>query len=480
MVRGTVVLGGGAAVAQLVTVAAAPVITRLYDPSELGQFGLVVAFLNVSAVTLSLRLEMAIVSSPSREEAARVALLAMLILPLTTIAATAVLLVLIVAPIGPYASLPVAWTLLLPIPLAAVGLVSVLRYRVVRRQDYVPLSQIAVIQSAARGAGQVGLGFLQFGALGLFLGDLLGRVAGTTRLLIRELPDIRASAGRPAWHGARSLLVRYWKFPAYSLPSSFIDTLAGVLPLPLIGQFYGLEAAGYYSLVQTVFALPLTLVARSVADVFHGHVATLARDAPGRVGSLFLRTAGALAAIGVPIGVAVFVLAPALFPFVFGEQWQTAGYVAAVLAPRMVVQMIVSPLSRIVFVYQGQEAKLIFDVVVLSLTIAGLTAANLLGLPFLAAMAVLTLTGPDRVRGVQRTCGTSSDGRPVGTRYREFPSCVGGPDPRPTPLPSTRSIRPSLPPHLPTMARFTTRSAYSRYGWPARPRSSPASGFQTA
>lgn len=392
MVRGTVVLGGGAALAQLLGVAVAPIVTRVYGPSEFGQVGLVVAFINIAAVTLSLRLEMAIVSSPSREEAARVALLALLILPLTTLAATVAFFVLIVLPVGPYANVPVAWTLLLPIPLAAIGLVSVVRYWVVRRQDYVPLSQIAVIQSVVRGAGQVGLGILHFGALGLFLGDLLGRIAGTTRLSIRELPDIVAAAGRPAWYGARSLLLRYWKFPAFSLPSSFIDTLAAVLPLPLIGLFYGLEAAGYYSLVQTVFALPSTLVARSVADVFHGRVAALARDAPGRVAWLFLRTAGALGAIAIPIGVAVFVLGPALFPLVFGEQWQTAGHVAAVLAPRMVVQMIVSPLSRIVFVYQGQEAKLIFDIVVLTLTIAGLTVANLLGLPFVEAMAVLAGT----------------------------------------------------------------------------------------
>jgi O-antigen/teichoic acid export membrane protein len=392
MARGTVVLGGGAALAQLLSAAAAPIITRLYGPSQLGQFGLVVSFLNIAAVTLTVRLEMAIVSSTSREEAARVALLAMVILPLSTLVATAALFVMIVLPVGPYAQIPVVWTLLVPIPLAAIGLVSVLRYWVVRRQDYVPLSQIGIIQSATRGAGQVGLGFLHFGALGLLLGDLLGRIAGTTRLLVREFPAITAAAGRPAWHGARSLLLRYWKFPAFSLPSSFLDTLASVLPLPLIGQFYGLGAAGYYALVQTVFALPVGVVAQSVADVFHGRVAALARDAPGRVGWLFLRTAGTLGSIGLPIGAAVFIFAPAVFPFVFGEQWRTAGYVAAVLAPRMVVQMIVSPLSRIVFVYQGQQAKLIFDVVVFTLTIAGLAGAKLLGLPFVAALAILAGT----------------------------------------------------------------------------------------
>lgn len=391
MARGTVVLGGGTAAAQLLTALTAPAITRLYSPDQLGQFGLVVGFLNLAAVTVTLRLEMAIVSAPSDEEAARVALLGMLILPFSTVLATAVLVVLIVMPVGPYGDLPVAWTLLVPIPMAAIGLQSVLRYWVIRRQDYVPLSQLAMIQSAARSASQVGLGILQLGALGLLLGDLAGRIAGVTRLMLQELPAIAASAAQPAWRGARALLARYWKFPAYSLPSSFVDALAGALALPLIGAFYGLEAAGYYVLVQTVFALPMTVVGRSVADVFHGRAAEMARDAPDRVAPLFLRTAGVLGAVALPMWAAALILAPPIFPAIFGGEWRTAGLVAAVLAPRMVVHLIVSPLSRIVFVYQGQEAKLIFDFALLSLTVASLTGAHLLGLSFLAALTVLAM-----------------------------------------------------------------------------------------
>jgi O-antigen/teichoic acid export membrane protein len=238
------------------------------------------------------------------------------------------------------------------------------------------------------------MGFLHGGAFGLVLGDLLGRVAGITRLLLRELPDILASAGRPYWRGLgalRALFGRHWKFPIFSLPSSFINTLAGSFALPLVGQFYGLQAGGYYILVQTVFAVPLGIVAGSVADVFHGRVAALARDEPERVASLFLRTAAALGVIGISIGVATIFLGPTAFPIVFGEQWRTAGSVAAVLAPRMVVQMVVSPLSRVIFVYEGQEAKLIFDIALLILTIASLTGANLVGLPFLAALFMLAL-----------------------------------------------------------------------------------------
>ena len=392
MARGAAVLGGGTVAAQLVTAITAPAITRLYGPDQFGQFGLVAGFLNIAAVTLTLRLEMAIVSSPSENEAAQVALLGMLILPFSTILATLVLVLLIAVPVGPYGMLPVGWAVLIPIPLGAVGLLEVLRYWVIRRQDYVPLSQLAIIQGAARSGGQVTLGMLQLGATGLLLGDLIGRLAGVARLMVREFPTIVASAGQPAWRGARALLGRYRKFPTFSLPSSFVDTLAGMLALPLVGAFYGLEAAGHYVLVVTVFALPMTVVGRSVADVFHGRAAALARDAPERVAPLFLRTAAILAAIALPVGAASLILAPAIFPIVFGEEWRTAGYVAAALSPRMVVQLIVSPLSRIVFVYQGQEAKLLFDFAVLALTIGSLTGAHLLGLSFLTALVLLAVT----------------------------------------------------------------------------------------
>lgn len=142
-------------------------------------------------------------------------------------------------------------------------------------------------------------------------------------------------------------------------------------------------------LVQTLFAGPMTIVGNSVADVFHGRAAALAREAPERVARLFMRTAGVLSGVAIPVGAAVVLLAPSLFPLVFGEQWQTAGYAAAALAPRMVVHMVVGPLSRIVFVYEGQKSKLIFDAVVLTLTIASLAAAKLLDLPFVTALAVL-------------------------------------------------------------------------------------------
>lgn len=392
MVRGTFVLAGGTAAAQLFTAAAAPFITRLYDPAEVGQFGLVLTFVNLASVVLSLRLEMAIVSCPTDREAARLARLAILLVPLSTLASTLVFLAMVLVPVGPYGEIPAWWTLLMPVPLVAVGLIGILRYWVVRRQEYMPLSQLSLMQSGVRAISQVAFGTVQSGAAGLFVGDLVGRSVGVVRLAAAELPAISASAAHTGASDARVLLRKYWRFPVISVPSSFVDVLAASVPIPLIGQLYGLEAAGYYVIVQTVLTAPASVVATSVADVFHGRLGELRHTAPPQARTLFLRTTAMLAVIAGSIAILIALTAPAVFPFVFGARWNTAGTMAAVLALRMFAHLVVSPLSRVVYVYEGQTSKLVFDVLVLLGTTGALTIATLQDFSLIGAIATLAVT----------------------------------------------------------------------------------------
>src|SRR5260370_21443628 len=73
-----VVLSGGAAMGHCVTVAAAPILARLYLPHEIGNLGLFSAFLGVIVVAASLQYDVAIVSAPGQKEAAHLATLSTL------------------------------------------------------------------------------------------------------------------------------------------------------------------------------------------------------------------------------------------------------------------------------------------------------------------------------------------------------------------------------------------------------------------
>jgi O-antigen/teichoic acid export membrane protein len=137
---------------------------------------------------------------------------------------------------------------------------------------------------------------------------------------------------------------------------------------------------------------PASVVATSVADVFHGRLGELRHAAPAQARTLFLRTTGVLAVIAGSIALLIALGAPAVFPFVFGVRWGTAGTMAAVLALRMFAQLVVSPLSRVVYVYEGQTSKLVFDVLVLLGATGALTIAKLQGFSLIGAVATLAVT----------------------------------------------------------------------------------------
>ncbi len=75
-----------------------------------------------------------------------------------------------------------------------------------------------------------------------------------------------------------------------------------------------------------------------------------------------------LAAALVPAGV-ILIGGEALFTLVFGKTWAGAGWIAQLLTPWGVAALVMGPLSRIVLVLEGQEYKLVYDVLALVLTV---------------------------------------------------------------------------------------------------------------
>src|SRR5260370_4589030 len=74
-----VVLSGGAALGHCFTVAAAPILARLYLPHEIGNLGLFSAFLGVIVVAASLQYDVPIGSAPCQKDGSHLATLSTLL-----------------------------------------------------------------------------------------------------------------------------------------------------------------------------------------------------------------------------------------------------------------------------------------------------------------------------------------------------------------------------------------------------------------
>jgi O-antigen/teichoic acid export membrane protein len=211
----------------------------------------------------------------------------------------------------------------------------------------------------------VGLGIFQLGWLGLFLGDILGRGAGIGRMLKKSWSDLTRKGIPIKLTELKKVVLKYYNFPLYGLPSALINVLGGSLAVPILADIYTTENAGYFVLARQVLALPVAFVGKSVGDVFHSEIAIYARDKPGEVKTFFLKTAKKLAILTFIPSVIVILLAPIVSPVIFGQSWAITGVLISIIAPWAWAELIVSSLSRLVFVFNGQRIKLFYDVLTL-------------------------------------------------------------------------------------------------------------------
>jgi O-antigen/teichoic acid export membrane protein len=391
--RNVAILGGGTALAQSFNVLLAPVLTRLYLPESFGQYALFVSFLNVAMVGISLRYELGIVAASTEKKAAHLAFAAFFFSLPASLAGAAALLLLIHFSLLGFNSLPSYAPLLMAAALICVGTFYVLRYWFVRQEQFGCVSQATVVQNGVRSISQVVTGTLGGQLGGLLAGELLGRSAGMTRMFRTAWPKIKAHVFPLERRNFSEVLRENWQFPLYSLPSSLVDSAAANICVPLVVWYYGANAGGYFALVQRVLAVPLVLISASVADAFQARLALYARDKPGQIARLFRRTSAGLVCIGIVPTLLLLLFGGQIFQAVFGDKWTVAGKLAAVVAPWFLAQSVVSPLSRLVFVLDGQRLKLIYDVLALTSMVGVFAFAKWHHLSLVHAVTMLSAVG---------------------------------------------------------------------------------------
>jgi len=390
-IRNVGILSGGSALGHLFTLGAAPLLSRLYEPSDFGRLGLFASFLSIMSVAVALRYEVSIVSGQDQTEAAYLTLASFLFaIPTSILAGCLLWLLNHFSGLG-YGSLPWQAPLLMACAMLFVGVFTALRYWCLREERFTQVSQGIVVQSAGRAILQTVLGAFKLHSTGLLVGETLGRCMGMSRMFRDAWPVLRGYCASLRWDDFAQALWRHRKFPLYSLPSSFLDALSMGLALPLLVRLYGATVGGYYSLVWRAIAVPSVVVTVAIADTFHSRLAACAREAPAGIMGLFKRTSLSLLLLGSIPSVILWFWGEPLFGFVFGARWAFSGTIAAIVAPWYLSEFVVTPVSRVVLVLSGQELKLIWDVLSLASLLAVFFVAQWRGTELLTMIRVLAI-----------------------------------------------------------------------------------------
>lgn len=359
---------GGALGAQALPLLAAPLLTRMCTPQEMGAYSVWLGVIALSAIGATLRMEAAMIldhESAHQRTCFRVVFYSASVtaLGLTLLAALA-------RAVGLAPALHLPWAALLTIG-AGAWLTACMQTTLAYATSHNAFGKAArakVITSSTIVLTQLALLTAGMGGAGLVAGHLCGLVAGflAARHLLRPP---RAPIGWLPDAAQRAYLRRHQAFWRFSLPSNLLNGAVSQLPLFLIGVRHGALAAGLYALTQRVLSAPVSLLAASVLEVFKRESVLEFRE-HGNCSRSYRHTFKALLVMGIGPALLLVMFAPTLFGAVFGASWREAGELARLMAPLFLLNFVASPLSYVFFVAGRQKADLLWQVTLCATTLA--------------------------------------------------------------------------------------------------------------
>lgn len=351
----------GAAFAQIISFAASPIITRLYSPEAMGLLGLFVNFVTLSSLVQTLRYDIAVVAADNDKDAILLTRTCIILSVLISILSTLLFDFFRVHRILGYSEFPYWITWIVFIGLALSSSSIFMRYYMLRCRNYSIIGKFNAFQAAGGIIAKILLSFN--GLFGLIVGDIFGRIIG----LITIWGNIFT---RKEIFFSSKILIKYKIYPLVHLPSGFINTLSASALVPIIVNEYSLKTAGYFLLAQRVVNIPLSIISEAVGDVFYGEAAKIIKTNADQLIVFFFKTIAQLALCAIIFSACIVFFGSSLVVYIFGANWGISGQMILAMIPWTAMALIVSPVSRLIFLSRVSWLKFIYDILSLSIVVA--------------------------------------------------------------------------------------------------------------
>jgi O-antigen/teichoic acid export membrane protein len=395
--KNVMMITGGTAFAQTLSILLSPIITRIYSPEEYGVLTIYMAILGMINLLGALSYDSAIPIADDDYKAINILGLCIIILVLLTS-----IILIVMAFFGMNilqlinAEILCKYRYFIAVGFFFTGLYTILTNWAFRKKNFKSIAKTKLSQSIASNITKIGLGLLSLGPIGLILGAILGQGAGIITLakplikldLLRNINknDIKWS------------IKRYIKFPLYSAPSLFLISFSSQLPVIFISNLYGPDIVGFYGLAYSITFLPMTFIGKSIQDVFYGEAASIGRKNPEQVKKLSNKLLKKLILIGLVPMATLVCFGPLLFSFIFGDVWYEAGVYSRFLTLFVFSHLIFQPISVVFSIFEQQKKSFFLNLIklIMVLVVFGVTKLFLLDsygaiLLFSAAMSIIEL-----------------------------------------------------------------------------------------
>ncbi len=348
----------GSGIAQIIPIIASPIITRLFTPGDFGEFALFFSWVSIISVVATGRYDLATVLPREDKDAVNIVALAAVI----ALYVSAILFAFVyfyeteISGLSENNNVSV-WLHYVPVTILIVGLYNTTDNWAIRKTEYRLLAISRVLRNSVYVGVAILWGLTDLPGQGLIVGHIFGFAVALLVLSVlfyRNIKSIDGGLSNLSWQKIIQVSREYNKFPKYMIVSRLLEVVATELSVIMITAFYGSTVAGGYAFAKRMMQLPVSLVARAIADVFKQRASQdYARD--GECILIFQKTVKSLAFIGIIPFLVLAVISPVLFEVIFGRDWRLAGDFAQILTIMCCLQFIANPVSSLFMIAQKQQ-----------------------------------------------------------------------------------------------------------------------------
>lgn len=369
-------------IAQVILIITTPIITRLYSPTEFGEFTI---FSNIAMILIPIinaRYDLLIVNTKNDRSANILSQISFLI---------SLLILLILIPIFAIS----AW--LYPnfildfifsiIMLFLVSLTNIFTNYLNKERKYKVLSLINVFRAGSMALLQIIFGLLALGSLGLIIGFSLSYIAGITlgyKTFKKHFNIVRDK------EETKALFLENKNQLVYSTPSILLNSLSFSVVVFFIGILYTNTEVGIYGMAIRVLGIPVTIISLGLSKIFMQQANDYYIE-HGSFRNLLLKFSSILVIVSIILYMPLYLFSEELVNILLGHSWVDAITVIKIVIPLFVIRLIVSTVSLSVIVLQKQQLELILQALFLIGTTVTFVISKMLNLTFLNFVSINTV-----------------------------------------------------------------------------------------
>ncbi|HFQ1573517.1 TPA: type 8 capsular polysaccharide synthesis protein Cap8K [Staphylococcus aureus] len=369
-------------IAQVILIITTPIITRLYSPTEFGEFTI---FSNIAMILIPIinaRYDLLIVNTKNDRSANILSQISFLI---------SLLILLILIPIFAIS----AWLypnfildfIFIIIMLFLVSLTNIFTNYLNKERKYKVLSLINVFRAGSMALLQIIFGLLALGSLGLIIGFSLSYIAGITlgyKTFKKHFNIVRDK------EETKALFLENKNQLVYSTPSILLNSLSFSVVVFFIGILYTNTEVGIYGMAIRVLGIPVTIISLGLSKIFMQQANDYYIE-HGDFRNLLLKFSSILVIVSIILYVPLYLFSEELVNILLGHSWVDAITVIKIVIPLFVIRLIVSTVSLSVIVLQKQQLELILQALFLIGTTVTFVISKMLNLTFLNFVSINTV-----------------------------------------------------------------------------------------